>query len=151
MSFLQERGGLLGHLVSQTGISTDSAKIKVIQNLPIPKDVSHVGSGLGMFCYYWKFIRNYSKKARPLTQLTEKSVEFVWGPEQEETWQFLKEELVRAPILMYPDPKEQFILNMDASGYGIRAVMSHIHDGRERVITNRSKVLTKEERRYRVI
>ena len=77
-----------------------------------------------------------------------RSVEFIWGPEQEEAWQLLKEELVRAPILAYPDPKEQFILHTDANGYGIRALSSQVQEGRKRVIAYASKTLTKEERIY---
>ena len=52
-----------------------------------------------MFGYYRKFIKDYSKKARPLIRLTEKTVEFRWGKEEEEAWQLLKDELVSAPIL----------------------------------------------------
>ena len=138
----------LGHVVSQAGIATDPSKIEVIRDWPTPKDASDVRSGLGMFGYYRKFIKDYSKKARPLTRLTEKAVEFVWGEEEEDAWQLLKSELVKAPILAYPDPDLEFILDTDASGYGIGAVLSQVQDGRERVIAYGSKALTKEERRY---
>ena len=138
----------LGHVVSPVGISTDPSKIEVIKNWPTPKDVGDVRSGLGMFGYYRKFIKDYSKKARPLTRLTERDVEFVWGQEEEEAWQMLKDELVKAPILAYPDPEKQFILDTDASGYGIGAVLSQVQDGRERVIAYGSRTLTKEERKY---
>ena len=84
-----------------------------------------------MFTLVWEcFVP--SKKARSLIKLTEKCVEFIWVPEQEEAWQLLKEELIRVPIFVYPDPKEQFILNTDASGYGIRAMLSQVQDGRQR-------------------
>ena len=138
----------LGHIVSQAGIATDPSKIEVIRDWPTPKDASDVRSGLGMFGYYRKFIKDYSKKARPLTRLTEKTVEFVWGEEEEEAWQLLKSELLKAPILAYPDPEKEFILDTDASGYGIGAVLSQFQDGRERVIAYGSKALTKEERKY---
>ena len=138
----------LGHIVSPIGISTDPSKIEAIKNWPTPRDASDVRSGLGMFGYYRKFIRDYSKKARPLTRLTEKTVEFKWEREEEEAWQLLKDELVSAPILAYPDPEKEFILDTDASGYGIGAVLSQVQEGRERVIAYGSKALTKEERRY---
>ena len=138
----------LGHVVSPAGISTDPSKIEVIRNWPTPKDAGDVRSGLGMFGYYRKFIKDYSKKAKPLTKLTEKNAEFIWGSEEEEAWRLLKEELVKAPILGYPDPEKDFILDTDASGYGIGAVLSQIQDGRERVLAYGSRTLTKEERRY---
>ena len=138
----------LGHIVSPLGISTDPSKIEAIKHWPTPQDAGDVRSGLGMFGYYRKFIWDYSKKARPLTRLTEKSVEFVWGKEEEEAWQLLKDELVKAPILAYPDPEKEFILDTDASGYGIGAVLSQVQEGKERVIAYGSKALSKEERRY---
>merc|ERR1711893_179753 len=53
-----------------------------------------------------------------------------------------------APILAYPDPSAEFILDTDASGYGIGAVLAQVQGGKERVIAYGSKSLTKEERRY---
>lgn len=145
---LQREVVYLGHVVSPLGIATDPSKIEAIKSWPTPKDASDVRSGLGMFGYYRKFIKNYSEKARPLTRLTEKTVDFVWGSEEEKAWNTLKDELVQAPILAYPDPKEGFILDTDASGFGVGAVLSQVQEGRERVIAYGSKALTKEERRY---
>jgi len=138
----------LGHVVSPVGICTDPSKIEVIQSWPTPKDAGDVRSGLGMFGYYRKFVKDYSKKAKPLTRLTEKSVEFVWGKAEEEAWQLLKDELVKAPILAYPDPKKAFILDTDASGYGIGAVLSQVQEGREKVIAYGSRTMSKEEKNY---
>ena len=138
----------LGHLVSEQGVSTDPSKIEVMEKWPTPKDVSDVRSALGLFCYYKRFIQGYSTLARPLIKLTEKNVPFVWGEEQEEAWITLKKKMLEAPILAYPDPEENFILDTDASGYGVGAVLSQIQDGKERVIAFGSRTLTKEERRY---
>jgi hypothetical protein len=138
----------LGHVVSPVGISTDPSKIEVIENWPTPKDAGDVRSGLGMFGYYRKFVKDYSKKAKPLTRLTEKDTEFVWGEKEDEAWRSLKEGLVNAPILAYPDPKERFILDTDASGFGIGAVLSQVQGGKERVIAYGSRTMSKEERRY---
>ena len=55
---------------------------------------------------------------------------------------------MKAPILAYPDPQTEFILDTDASAYGIGAVLSQVQDGQERVIAYGSRSLTKEERRY---
>ena len=138
----------LGHVVSSAGISTDPSKISVIENWPKPKDVSDVRSGLGVFGYYRRFVKGYSNLAKPLTKLTEKDVEWDWGPTEDEAWNSLKNGLINAPILAYPDPNEKFILDTDASGFGIGAVLSQIQDGKERVIAYGSRTMTKEERRY---
>ena len=60
-------------------------------------------------------MKDFSKKARSLTWLTEKSNAFVWGKEEEEAWQFLNDKLFRAPILAYFDDEEDCILDADAS------------------------------------
>ena len=60
----------------------------------------------------------------------------------------MKEKLTTPPILAYPDPKREFVLDTDASDYGIGAVLSQVHDGQERVVAYGSRALTKAERRY---
>ena len=136
--------------MSEDGIATDPSKLEAIKNWPTPKDVGDEKSGLGMFGYYRKFVKDYSKKARPLMRLTEKGVEFAWGKDEEEAWQMLKKELLNAPILAYPGPTKRFILDTDASGYRIGAVLSQVQSDRERVIASGSRTMTKEERQYRV-
>ena len=59
-------------------------KLEAIKPWPTPKDAGDVGSGLGIVGHYTKFVTYYSKKACPLSWLTEKSVDFVWGKEEEE-------------------------------------------------------------------
>ena len=138
----QQEAIYLGHVVTPLGISIDPAKIEVIRNGPTPNDLSTVRLGLGMFGYYRKFIRDYSKKARLVTRLMEKNVEFIWQDTEEEAWQTLKDELVKAPILAYPDPSKEFILDTDARGFGVDGVFSQIQDSREHVIAYGSKALT---------
>ena len=60
------------------------------KQLRIVGDMGDVRSGLGIFGYYQKFVKDYSNKARPLTRLTETGVEFAWGEDEEEAWQMLK-------------------------------------------------------------
>ena len=138
----------LGHIVSADGVSTDPEKVKAVRDWGIPKDLTDVRSFLGLCSYYRRFIPQFSAIAKPLTRLTEKGQEFRWGPEQEEAWSELKQRLLQAPILSYPDPKCEFILDTDASAYGMGAVLSQVQGGQERVIAYGSKSLTKEERRY---
>jgi hypothetical protein len=63
------RGIVLGHVVSPQGIEVDKAKVIVIQNLPIPKTVKDIRAFLGHAGFYRRFIKDFSKLARPLTQL----------------------------------------------------------------------------------
>lgn len=124
----------LGHKVSEDGIATDPEKIRAVQDWKIPSTLTDVRSFLGLCSYYRRFIPQFSTIAKPLTKLTEKNVGFQWGDTQEEAWATLKHRMLNAPILAYPDPKLEFILDTDASDYGIGAVLSQVQNGQERVI-----------------
>ena len=98
--------------------------------------------------YYRRFIHQFSEIARPLIHLTEKNIQFVWGAEQEESLRQLKHLLTQAPVLAYPTIGSPFILDTDASGVGIGAVLSQIQGGEERVIAFGSHSLSKAEKNY---
>jgi hypothetical protein len=145
---LRERVTYLGHVVSASGVSTDPEKIKAVLNWPEPTTSADVKSFMGLCSYYKRFIPDFSAIARPLIRLTEKNVQFQWSNDERGAWELLKGKLTTAPILAYPDPKLPFILDTDASEYGIGAVLSQIQGGVERVISYGSRSLSKQERRY---
>ncbi|GKC30371.1 putative reverse transcriptase domain-containing protein [Tanacetum coccineum] len=70
---------------------------------------SEVYSFLGLARYYHRFIENFSKIAKPLTVLTQKSKTFDWGEEQENAFQTLKDKLCNAPVLALLDGPEDFV------------------------------------------
>lgn len=138
----------LGHVVSEAGVKTDPAKIDAVEKWPTPINVKQVRSFLGLASYYRRFIKVFSDEAKPLTKLTEKEQEFVWTKECETAFQALKEKLITAPILAYPQLGVEFILDTDASNYGIGAVLSQEDDGKERVVAYASRTLNKAEQNY---
>ncbi|GJZ06679.1 putative reverse transcriptase domain-containing protein, partial [Tanacetum coccineum] len=77
----------------------------------------------GLASYYRRFIANFSKIAKPLTSLTQKNQNYVWGMEQEEAFQTLKNNLCDAPILSLPDGVEDFVVYCDASNQGLGCVL----------------------------
>ena len=106
-------------------------------------------SWLGTCSYYRRFIKDFSKIARPLHRLTEKNIIFKWTQECEDSFNILKHALTSSPILIYPCLEKEFILDTDASGTGTVAVLSQIgDDGREHVIAYYSKSLSKQQRQY---
>lgn len=86
--------------------------------------------------------------ASPLVKLTKKESDFVWDTQCEDSFQTLKQILAGPEIMAYPRDDEEFILDTDASGEAIGAVLSQFQDGRERVISYGSRTLTKSERNY---
>jgi hypothetical protein len=68
----------LGHIISKGGISVDPAKVTAIVGWKIPKTVKEVRSFMGLAGYYQRFIKGFSKIAKPMTSLLEKGKEFDW-------------------------------------------------------------------------
>ncbi|GKC24836.1 putative nucleotidyltransferase, ribonuclease H, partial [Tanacetum coccineum] len=83
--------------------------------------LGHVINGLAG--YYHRYIKNFSKIAKSLTILTQKSKTFDWGEEQELAFQILKDKLCNAPILALPDRPEDFMIYCNASGIGLGCVL----------------------------
>jgi len=79
--FMVQEGLVLGHVISARGIEVDKAKIEVIEWLPPPALVKGVQSFLGHAGFYRRFIKDFSKIIKPLTQLLAKDVPFVFTDE----------------------------------------------------------------------
>ena len=138
----------LGHWVSAEGVTTEEDKVQAVKEWPVPKSVKAVRSFLGLTGYYRRFVKDYAAVASPLIALTQKAAVFKWGEEEQRAFETLKDKLVTAPILGYPDMKERFILDTDASKCAIGAVLSQVQNGKEVVIAYGSRRLTKSERNY---
>ncbi|GFQ68914.1 retrovirus-related Pol polyprotein from transposon opus [Trichonephila clavata] len=138
----------LGHIISAEGVRTDPRKVAAVKEWSQPRNVHELRSFLGICTYYRGFVKGFSLIARPLHRLTEHRRPFVWTEECEVAFTSLKEALTSAPILSYPDPDKQFILDTDASHANVGAVLSQEIDGQERVIAYWSKCLSKPERNY---
>ncbi|GJY20790.1 reverse transcriptase domain-containing protein [Tanacetum coccineum] len=113
----------LGHVVNQSGIHVDPGKIEEVKNWKDPTTSFEIRSFLGLAGYYRRFITNLSKISKPLTLLTQKNQKYVWGVEQEEAFQTLKNNLCDAPILSLLDGVEDFVVYCDASNQGLGCVL----------------------------
>jgi hypothetical protein len=145
---LQPKVRYLGHVVSKDGVATDPLKIESVSKWPTPTNVAEVRSFLGTVGYYRQYIEGFATIGKPLTQLTHKGVQFEWNDLTNQAFVELRQKLIEAPILGYPNPKLQYILDTDASAAGVGAVLSQVQDGAERVIAYYSKTLSPAERNY---
>lgn len=146
--FLRPEVNYLGHIISKEGLKPDPAKLDAVKNFPIPKKQKNIRSFLGLTGYYRRFIRNFSKIAKPLTKLLEKDADFKWSQEASDAFETLKENLCTAPILQYPDFSKPFIITTDASGIAIGAILSQGEIGKDKPIAYYSRVLRGAELRY---
>ena len=101
--FICQRVEYLGHIITPQGISPNNNRIKPMLDFPVPSTVKEVRQFTGLASYYRRFIGNFATVARPLHSLTQKDVVFQWSPECEQAFRQLKDALVNAPVLAYPN------------------------------------------------
>lgn len=155
--FLQKRVKFLGHIVSDQGIETDPDKIAKVLDWPTPSNADELRSFLAFAGYYRRFIKDFSKITKPLSDLllptaTKKNKKlkeqkaWIWDHEQQQTFDNLKQILTTPPILAYLDFQLPFILHTDASINGLGSILYQMQDNKKRVISFASRSLTKSEK-----
>ena len=148
--FAKESVTYLGHRVSVGELRPDPGNVEKIQDLPIPTTRREVRSFIGMAAYYRCFVQDFSRRAKPLTDLTKKHASLEWGPEQDHAFNDLKTALTSEPVLALPDFSRPFILMTDGSSTGLGAVLGQRFEGdsKERVIGYASRRTTSGEEKF---
>jgi hypothetical protein len=113
----------LGHTISKESISVDPSKVQEVMNCKPPKTVHRIRSFLGLAGYYHRFILDFSRIAKSLTELLKKGVKFVWSEDCEKTFHTLRQHLTTAPVLVQPDNSKPFEVFCYASGTGLSFVL----------------------------
>src|SRR3954463_10260730 len=113
----------LGHMISAKGIAVNPERVQAVLDWTPPESVKQVRSFLGLASYCRRFVENFSKVAKPLTELLKKDKKFLWTPKCEESFQELKRRLTSAPVLAPPDTKRDFDIYCDASQQGLGCIL----------------------------
>nr|ABA94439.1 retrotransposon protein, putative, Ty3-gypsy subclass [Oryza sativa Japonica Group] len=113
----------LGHVITAQGVAVDPSNVESVTKWTPPKTVSQIRSFLGLAGYYRRFIENFSRIARPMTQLLKKDEKFKWTAECDKSFEELKKKLVSAPVLILPDQMKDFQVYCDASRHGLGCVL----------------------------
>jgi hypothetical protein len=112
----------LGHVVSGKGVAMEATKVEAVNNWPTPKNLKQLRGFLGLTGYYRRFIKSYAKIAAPLTDLLRKDA-FCWNSTTQQAFEDLQRAVTSAPVLALPNFQNTFVLETDASGMGVGAVL----------------------------
>ncbi|CAM8901295.1 unnamed protein product [Rhodiola kirilowii] len=146
--FMVTHGIVLGHVVSQKGMEVDEAKIDLITTLPYPSTVRDIQSFLGHAGFYRRFIKDFSKKALPLSTLLQKEVPFEFTDACKKAFDDLKKALTSTPIIQTPNWELPFEIMCDASDFAVGAVLGQKIEKKAGVIYYASRTLDPAQRNY---
>ena len=147
-TLFRRRVGLLGHIVSEKGIETDSAKIESVVTWPVPTTVRDVRGFLGLCSYYRRFVKDFAEVAVPLHALTVKCVRFQWNDECQVAFDRLNAALTSSPILSMPMDGDVYALDTNASEQTMGAVLSQKQGEEEKLIAYASRTYSRAKQNY---
>lgn len=149
--FLRKEIAFLGHVVTTEGVKPNPDKIRAVKEFPIPTTKKQIKSFLGLLGYYRKFIRDFAKLTKPLTQCLRKDADLELTPKYIECFETCKNILCNDPVLQYPDFSKNFNLTTDASNIALGAVLSQGKLGSDKPVCYASRTLSKSEQSYSTI
>jgi hypothetical protein len=134
--FWMEEVAFLGHVLSAKGVAVDPSKIEAVSKWQSPKSVTEIRSFLGLARYYRRFIENFSKIAKPMTELLKSNTPYVWSDKCEASFQVLKTRLTTTPVLTLPDASKDFVVYCDTCIEDMEALpdgeqVRHLHGSQE--------------------
>ncbi|GFS96194.1 retrovirus-related Pol polyprotein from transposon 17.6 [Trichonephila clavipes] len=109
--------------VTPEGILIDKDKSVSVNDFPVPTDQKQIKSFLGCCNFYRRYIKNFAKRALPLTNLLRKDTPFEWTSETQGAFDDIKKAILNPPVLALPDPNAELQITTDASSRGIGTVL----------------------------
>ena len=113
----------MGIIISENKVQMDQEKLPGVLEWPVPTKVKQVQTFLGFANFYCRFIENFAKMLKPLSNLTKKDSTWTWGVDQQDAFEVLKKAFTTAPVLRIPNDEDPFKLSTNASDFATRAVL----------------------------
>jgi len=142
----------LGIIISENKVQIDKEKLSGVLEWPVPTKVKQVQAFLGLANFYCRFIENFAKISKPLSDLTKKDSTWTWGKEQQNAFEVLKKAFTTALVLRIPNDEDLFKLSTDASDFATGAVLSQkdMQTNLWHPVAFFSKSLDVHERNYKI-
>lgn len=133
----------LRYFFGEGRLKPQKKKVEAILNATRPQTKKHLRKFLGLMGYYSRFIAGFATKASPMTDLLGKKQpdKLHWGPRVRKAFEDLLQALVSPPILVSPDFTQPFVVQADASGMGLGAILTQVTAGEEHPIMYISRKL----------
>ncbi|KAL1416979.1 hypothetical protein MTO96_027277 [Rhipicephalus appendiculatus] len=136
-------------LTFEAGLTPAPCKVEAVVKARKPRNKKEHQSYLGLISFYRRFLPNLSAHLQPLQMVLGDGQLWAWKKEQEVAFQHSKELINKAPVLVHFDTAKPVVLTVDASPYGVGAVLAHRDKGgQERPVSFASRRLYAAEQRY---
>lgn len=148
-TFLMAKVNYLGFEISKNKVQPGESKTKAIDEFPVPKTVRQIRQFIGLTGYFRRFVKDYAVIAKPLTNLTRQSVKWTWSDKEQKSFDTLKGELVKRPVLALYNPNAKTEVHTDASMYGLAGILfQEQSDGNLHPVIYYSRQTTDDEQIY---
>jgi len=150
--FCKQRIEYLGLVISENEVSMDPVKVAGVREWPTPENKMDIQTFLGFVNFYWRFIQDFSAKARPLFDLTHSEQVWTWSRKEQAAFEDLKIAVTTALVLVSPQESDPFQIEADSLDFATRAVVSQqsMMDGKWHPVAFYSKFLSSVERNYKI-
>ena len=139
----------MGHIVSRF-IKPDPQYVKRILNIKKPQDRKEVERFSGLVNWLSKYVARLSQVIEPINRLRRKTVDFIWGEEQENAFKNIKKAIETAPILKHPDFNKTFYVSCDASAIACGAVLLQKYGETLYPVEFYSRLFDQQQRRWHI-
>jgi transposase InsO family protein len=139
---------VLGHIVGNGTIKPNPELVKAVMEFPLLKSPKDVRSFLGLVNYYRRFIKHLATVSEPIQKLVRNDIKWEWTIECQQAFEQIKELLTKSPVLRSPDFSRPFIIQTDASGIGMGAILSQLYEDGEHPVAFASHLFNGPEIRY---